>query len=212
MARYLAWLDREAPAGRVDEIEAVKRLEALRAETQVLKEISFDTISGAGPNGAIVHYRVTSATNRKLKPGELFLVDSGAQYQDGTTDVTRTIAIGRPTREMRERFTLVLKGHIAVATARFPKGTRGVEIDAFARRALWQRGPRLRPRHRPRRRQLSVGARGAAEDLQARHVPLEPGMIVSNEPGYYKAGAYGIRIENLLLVTELEAVPAASAR
>ena len=106
------------------------------AETQALKDISFDTISGSGPNGAIVHYRVTEATNRRLKTGELFLVDSGAQYQDGTTDVTRTVAIGRPNQEMRERFTLVLKGHIAIATTRFPKGTTGGQIDAFARRAL----------------------------------------------------------------------------
>ncbi len=207
MARYLAWLDREAPAGRVDEIEAVKRLEALRAETQVLKEISFDTISGAGPNGAIVHYRVTSATNRKLKSGELFLVDSGAQYQDGTTDVTRTIAIGRPTAEMRERFTLVLKGHIAVATARFPKGTAGVQIDAFARQALWQHG--LDFDHGTGHgvgSYLSVHE-GPQSISKRSQVPLEPGMIVSNEPGYYKPGGYGIRIENLLLVTDLEAVP-----
>ena len=206
MARYLAWLDRETPSARVDEIQAVRRLEELRAETQVLKEISFDTISGSGPHGAIVHYRVTSATNRQLAPGELFLVDSGAQYQDGTTDVTRTIAIGHPTAEMRERFTLVLKGHIAVATARFPKGTPGVQIDAFARHALWQRG--LDFDHGTGHgvgSYLSVheGPQGISKRA---HVPLEPGMIVSNEPGYYKAGAYGIRIENLLLVTELEAV------
>jgi Xaa-Pro aminopeptidase len=207
MARYLAWLDREAPAGRVDEIEAVKRLEALRAETQVLKEISFDTISGAGPNGAIVHYRVTSATNRTLKSGELFLVDSGGQYQDGTTDVTRTIAIGRPTAEMRERFTLVLKGHIAVATARFPKGTTGVQIDAFARQALWQHG--LDFDHGTGHgvgSYLSVHE-GPQSISKRSQVPLEPGMIVSNEPGYYKPDGYGIRIENLLLVTDLEAVP-----
>ena len=117
-----------------------RRLEELRAETQALKEISFDTISGSGPNGAIVHYRVNTATNRALKPGELYLVDSGAQYLDGTTDVTRTVAIGSPTREMQERFTLVLKGHIAIATARFPKGTRGIDLDPFARRALWEAG------------------------------------------------------------------------
>ena len=207
MARYLAWLDREAPTGRLDEMEAVKRLEALRAETQVLKEISFDTISGAGPNGAIVHYRVTSTTNRKLRPGELFLVDSGAQYQDGTTDVTRTIAIGRPTPEMREHFTLVLKGHIAVATARFPTGTPGVQIDAFARQALWQRG--LDFDHGTGHgigSYLSVheGPQGISKRSQ---VPLEPGMIVSNEPGYYKPGSYGIRIENLLIVTDPEALP-----
>src|SRR6185437_9860933 len=168
--------------------------------------ISFDTISGAGANGAIVHYRVTTATNRKLAPGELYLVDSGGQYLDGTTDITRTIAIGPPTAEMRERFTLVLKGHIAIATARFPKGTRGVDMDGFARRALWERGldfdhgtghgvgSYLSVHEGPQ----SISRRGM--------VPLEPGMIISNEPGYYKEGSYGIRIENLVLVTEPEKV------
>jgi Xaa-Pro aminopeptidase len=206
MARYLSWLDAKAPAGGLDEIEAVKRLEAFRAETQALKEISFDTISGAGPNGAIVHYRVTSGTNRKLAPGELFLVDSGAQYEDGTTDVTRTIAIGRPTQEMRERFTLVLKGHIAVATTRFPKGTTGAQIDAFARRALWHYG--LDFDHGTGHGIGSyLSVHEGPQSLSKRSaVPLEPGMIVSNEPGYYKAGAYGIRIENLMLVTPLEPV------
>ena len=207
MARYLAWLDREAGSGRLDEITAARQLETLRAETQALKEISFDTISGSGPNGAIVHYRVTTATNRKLKTGELFLVDSGAQYQDGTTDITRTVAIGKPTREMQERFTLVLKGHIAVALARFPKGTRGIDLDPFARRALWAAGldfdhgtghgvgSYLSVHEGPQ----SISKRGM--------VPLESGMIISNEPGYYKEDAYGIRIENLVLVTEPEKVP-----
>ena len=137
---FLAWLDREAETGRLDEITVAQKLETIRSETQALKEISFDTISGSGPNGAIVHYRVTTATNRKLKSGELYLVNSGAQYLDGTTDVTRTVAIGTPTREMQERFTLVLKGHIAIATARFPKDTRGIDLDPFARRALWDAG------------------------------------------------------------------------
>jgi Xaa-Pro aminopeptidase len=202
VVRFLAWLDREAPKGGVDEIGATQQLETMRAETQALKEISFDTISGAGSDGAIVHYRVTRATNRKLGAGELFLVDSGAQYLDGTTDVTRTVAIGRPTREMQERFTLVLKGHIAVATTLFPKGTRGIELDPFARRALWAAGcdfdhgtghgigSYLSVHEGPQ----SISRRGMAV--------LEPGMIVSNEPGYYKEGAYGIRIENLILVTE----------
>jgi Xaa-Pro aminopeptidase len=207
MARFLAWLDREAPSGRVSEIEAVTHLEGLRAETQVLKEISFDTISGSGPHGAIVHYRVTAATNRTIKSGELFLVDSGGQYEDGTTDVTRTIAIGSPTQEMRERFTLVLKGHIAISTARFPKATAGAHLDAFARRALWQQG--LDFDHGTGHgvgSYLSVheGPQGLSKRS---HVPLEPGMIVSNEPGYYKAGRYGIRIENLLVVTDAEAIP-----
>ena len=206
MARFLAWLDREAPSGRVDEIGAVTHLEGLRAETQALKEISFDTISGSGAHGAIVHYRVTAATNRKLRSGELFLVDSGAQYEDGTTDVTRTIAIGPPTQEMRERFTLVLKGHIAISTARFPKATAGAHLDAFARRALWQQG--LDFDHGTGHgvgSYLSVheGPQGLSKRS---YVPLEPGMIVSNEPGYYKPGHYGIRIENLLIVTDAEAI------
>ena len=206
VARFLAWLDREAPSGRLDEIVCSIALEKIRSETQALKEISFDTISGAGANGAIVHYRVTEPTNRKLKPGELYLVDSGAQYLDGTTDITRTVAVGKPTREMQERFTLVLKGHIAIATARFPKGTRGIDLDPFARRALWSAGldfdhgtghgvgSYLSVHEGPQ----SISKRGM--------VALEPGMIISNEPGYYKAGAYGIRIENLVLVTEPEKV------
>jgi len=204
VVRYLAWLDREAAGGKLDEISASRKLEEVRAETQALKEISFDTISGSGPNGAIVHYRVTTATNRKMKAGELFLLDSGAQYIDGTTDITRTIAIGKPTREMQERFTLVLKGHIAIATARFPKGTRGIDLDPFARRALWDVGldfdhgtghgvgSYLSVHEGPQ----SISKRGM--------VALEPGMICSNEPGYYKEGAYGIRLENLILVTEPE--------
>ena len=207
MARYLAWLDREAPWGRIDEIQAVMQLETMRAETQALKEISFDTISGSGANGAIVHYRVTEASNRRLAQGELFLVDSGAQYQDGTTDVTRTVAVGKPTQEMRERFTLVLKGHIGLSMLRFPKGTTGAHIDAFARKALWDAGldfdhgtghgvgSYLSVHEGPQ----SISKRG--------HVALEPGMIISNEPGYYKAGASGIRIENLILVSEPQMVP-----
>jgi Xaa-Pro aminopeptidase len=202
VVRFLAWLDREAPGGGLDEIAVSRRLETIRSETQALKEISFDTISGAGANGAIVHYRVTTATNRKLRPGELYLVDSGAQYLDGTTDITRTVAIGIPSPEMRERFTLVLKGHIAIATARFPKGTRGVDLDPFARRALWEAGldfdhgtghgigSYLSVHEGPQ----SISKRGMTV--------LESGMIVSNEPGYYKEGAYGIRIENLVLVEE----------
>jgi len=207
IVRHLAWLDRQAARGELDEIAVVRELEAMRSATQALKEIAFDTICGAGANGAIVHYRVTTASNRKLKPGELLLIDSGAQYLEGTTDVTRTIAIGEPTRQMQERFTLVLKGHIAMATARFPKGTRGIELDAFARRALWQAGldfdhgtghgvgSYLAVHEGPQ----TISRRGMAV--------LEPGMIVSNEPGYYQEGAYGIRIENLLLVKEGEMLP-----
>ena len=207
MVRFLAWLDREAPQGTVDEISAARKLEAFRAETGKLRDLSFDTISGSGPNGAIVHYRVTTATNRTLQPGELFLVDSGGQYADGTTDVTRTIAIGTPSAEMCERYTCVLKGHIAIATSRFPLGTRGIELDSFARRALWAHGLDfdhgtghgvgcyLSVHEGPQ----SISKRGMAV--------LEPGMICSNEPGYYKEGAYGIRIENLEIVTPAAAIP-----
>lgn len=202
MVRYLAWLEDAAAGGSLDEITAVTKLEQMRAETQQLRDISFDTISGSGPNGAIVHYRVTERTNRKLQCGELFLLDSGAQYEDGTTDITRTMAIGEPTAEMRERFTLVLQGHIAIATARFPKGTRGIDLDPFARRALWQHG--LDYDHGTGHgvgSYLSVHE-GPQSISRAGMVALEPGMICSNEPGYYKQGHYGIRLENLVLVTE----------
>ncbi|HRN84258.1 MAG TPA: aminopeptidase P family protein, partial [Hyphomicrobium sp.] len=205
VVRFLAWLDSAVAEGeRVDEIQAVIALEEQRAASGALKEISFDTISGSGPNGAIVHYRVTEATNRKLRTGELFLIDSGAQYLDGTTDITRTVAIGTPTAEMRERFTLVLKGHIAIATARFPKGTRGLDLDPFARRALWAHG--LDYDHGTGHgigSYLSVHE-GPQSISRAGHAMIEPGMIISNEPGYYKEGAYGIRIENLVLVIEPE--------
>ncbi len=202
LVRYLAWLDREAPTGMLDEITAVEKLETLRAQTQQLKEISFPTIAGSGANGAIVHYRVSTKSNRKLGPGELFLVDSGAQYQDGTTDVTRTIVIGTPAEDMCERFTLVLKAHIAIATARFPKGTRGIQLDTLARQPFWQAGmdydhgtghgvgSYLSVHEGPQ----SISKRGMAN--------IEPGMIISNEPGYYRTGAFGIRLENLEVVTE----------
>src|SRR5262245_420291 len=207
MARFLAWLEAQGSTGTLDEIAAARQLENLRRETQALKEISFDTISGAGPNGAIVHYRVTTATNRSLRAGELYLVDSGAQYLDGTTDITRTVALGMPTREMQERFTLVLKGHIAIATARFPVGTRGVDLDAFARRALWEAG--LDFDHGTGHGVGSyLSVHEGPQNISKRGTtPLEPGMIISNEPGYYKAGAYGIRIENLVLVEEPRGVP-----
>ncbi len=210
VCRFLAWLDRETPTGHVDEIAAARKLEAFRQETGLLKEISFDTISGAGSNGAIVHYRPLRSTNRKLAKGELYLVDSGAQYLDGTTDITRTIAIGSPTEEMRQRVTLVLKGHIAIATVRFPKGTRGVDIDGMARRALWLAG--LDFDHGTGHgvgSYLSVheGPQSISKNgMQA----FEPGMIVSNEPGFYKEGAYGIRLETLLLVTPPAKIPGGS--
>ncbi len=171
-----------------------------------MKDLSFDTISGSGPNGAIVHYRVTQATNRLLRAGDLYLTDSGGQYEDGTTDITRTIAIGKPSDEMRRRFTSVLKGHIAVAMARFPKATPGIQIDAYARQAMWAEGldfdhgtghgvgSFLSVHEGPQ----SISRRGMAA--------LEPGMICSNEPGFYKPGVYGIRLENLVIVTPPAAI------
>lgn len=204
VTRFLAWLDENAGESEIDEITAVKALEGFRRETNALREISFDTIAGSGGNGAIVHYRVNATTNRLLTPGELFLIDSGAQYEDGTTDITRTVAIGEPTGEMRHRFTLVLKGHIAIATARFPKGTRGRDLDPFARRALWQAG--LDYDHGTGHgvgSYLSVHE-GPVSISRANAEPLRPGMILSNEPGYYREDHYGIRIENLVLVNEPE--------
>jgi Xaa-Pro aminopeptidase len=209
MAKFLAWFDRETPAGRLTEIDAVAALETFRRETGALKDVSFPTIAGAGPHGAIVHYRVTRASNRRIAPGELFLVDSGAQYQDGTTDLTRTIAVGTPTREMRGNFTRVLKGHIALSRAVFPEGTTGAQLDSFARQYLWAAG--LDFDHGTGHgvgSYLSVHE-GPARISKLGTTALERGMILSNEPGYYKTGAYGIRIENLVLVTEAPAVPGA---
>jgi len=202
VANFLAWFDREAPTGKLTEIDAVAALETFRRETGLLKELSFPTISGAGPNGAIVHYRVTRATNRKIAPGDLFLVDSGAQYQDGTTDITRTICVGAPTAEMRERFTRVLKGHIAIARAVFPEGATGAQLDSFARQYLWAAGIDF-----DHGTGHGVGSylsvhEGPARISKLGTAPLKRGMILSNEPAYYKAGSYGIRIENLVLVTE----------
>ncbi|GIK98579.1 MAG: Xaa-Pro aminopeptidase [Alphaproteobacteria bacterium] len=210
IVRFLCWLDAEAPKGAVTELEAAERLHGCRRENALFRDLSFDTIAGAGPNGAIVHYRSTEKTNRKLAPGEIFLLDSGAQYLDGTTDITRTMIVGRVPdgplgAEMRDRFTRVLKGHIAIATARFPKGTSGSQLDTLARAALWQAG--LDYDHGTGH---GVGSYlGVHEGPQRisklpNRVGLEPGMIVSNEPGYYKTGAYGIRIENLVVVTALD--------
>src|SRR6266516_3508577 len=205
MARFLAWLDREAPGGKLTEIDAVAALETFRRETGVLKDVSFPTIAGAGPNGAIVHYRVTRSSNRRIAPGELFLVDSGAQYEDGTTDITRTIAVGTPSEEMREHFTRVLKGHIALARALFPDGTTGAQLDSFARQYLWAAG--LDFDHGTGH---GVGSYLSVHESPARisklgTIALKRGMILSNEPGYYKTGAYGIRVENLVLVVEARA-------
>jgi Xaa-Pro aminopeptidase len=200
VTRFLAWLDREAPKGTLTEIDAVAALESFRRETGLLKDISFPTIAGAGPNGAVVHYRVTRETNRKLGLNELFLIDSGAQYEDGTTDITRTVAVGQPTEEMRDRFTRVLKGHIGIATAVFPENTSGAQLDPFARASLWQAG--LDFDHGTGHgvgSYLSVHE-GPARISKLGHVALRRGMILSNEPGYYKTAEYGIRIENLVLV------------
>lgn len=201
LCRFLAWLAAEAPKGRVTELDAADRLAAFRSDGAFYRGDSFPTIAGAAANGAIVHYRADLASNRTLEPGSLFLLDSGGQYLDGTTDVTRTVAIGQPTEEMRSRFTLVLKGHIAIARARFPRGTLGSQLDVLARRALWAEG--LDYDHGTGHgvgHYLCVheGPQGISK-LPSR-APLEPGMVVSNEPGYYKASSFGIRIENLVAV------------
>ncbi len=210
LTRFLAWLAERAATGDLGEIAASDQLEAFRRAGEHFRDLSFPTISGAGANGAIVHYRATERSERRLAPGTLYLVDSGAQYLDGTTDVTRTVAIGTPSAEMRDRFTRVLKGHIALATCRFPKGTTGSQLDALARHALWQAG--LDYDHGTGH---GVGSylgvhEGPQRISKAPNTqPLLPGMIVSDEPGYYKAGAYGIRIENLVLVVPVAAAAGA---
>jgi len=203
MAKFLHWLSIEGTKGGQTEISVSDRLQAFREETGALVDLSFDTISGSGPNGAIVHYKASAETCRPVESGTLLLVDSGGQYRDGTTDITRTMAIGTPSDEMRHRFTLVLKGHIALACARFPAGTRGSQLDVLARQFLWAEaldyahgtghgvGSFLSVHEGPQRIATASGDE-----------PLQPGMILSNEPGYYKTGAYGIRIENLVLVVE----------
>ena len=205
MARFLAWLASEAPKGKLTEIDAVAALEAERLKTGLLKDVSFPTIAGAGPNAALPHYRVTDASNRRIGPG-IFLVDSGGQYEDGTTDITRTMAIGTPSAEMKDRYTRVLKGHVAISRAVFVKGTSGAQLDALARLPLWQAG--LDFDHGTGH---GVGSYLSVHEGPQRlsrlgTTPLEPGMILSNEPGYYKVGEYGIRIENLIVVKE-RAIP-----
>jgi Xaa-Pro aminopeptidase len=210
VSRFLRWVETEAPKGGLDEIIASDKLEALRHEHGDLRDLSFDTISAYGPNGALPHYKGTAESNLPFKPGTLYLVDSGGQYQDGTTDITRTVPIGEPTAEMIDRFTRVLKGHIAIATALFPKGTRGSQLDSFARRPLWEAGldyahgtghgvGAFLAVHEGPQRISPVGSSQSGGDE-----PLQAGMILSNEPGYYKAGEYGIRIENLVLVVDKE--------
>jgi Xaa-Pro aminopeptidase len=203
VTRLLHWLAIEAPKGTVTELDIVDRVYGFRADSNLLRDASFDTIAGAGPNGAITHYRVTPDTCRTVAPDDIVLIDSGGQYLDGTTDITRTVAIGAPLLEHRERFTRVLQGHIALARARFPKGTTGQALDALARLPLWQAG--LDYDHGTGH---GVGSFLSVHEGPQRiakagtGVSLEPGMILSNEPGYYKTGAYGFRIENLVLVVE----------
>ncbi|MBS7587566.1 aminopeptidase P family protein [Ancylobacter defluvii] len=200
LVRFLAWFDAEAPKGELTEIDCVAALESFRRDTGLLKDLSFPSIAGAGPNGALPHYRVSEASNRQLNPGELFVIDSGAQYEDGTTDVTRTLPVGEPSDEMRDRYTRVLKGHIAVARAVFPQGTSGAQLDPFARQFLWAAG--LDFDHGTGH---GVGAylsvhEGPARISKLGTVPLEAGMVLSDEPGFYKEGGFGIRLENLIVV------------
>lgn len=206
LTRFLAWFDAEAPKGGLDELSAAERLRQFRAETNSLEDLSFDTISAAGPNAALPHYRVSAETNLPIRNDSIYLVDSGGQYRDGTTDVTRTMVVGTPTAEMQDRFTRVLKGHIALARAIFPAGTKGVQLDALARQHLWAAGldynhgtghgvgSYLSVHEGPQRIAAAWSAQPGNDE------PLQPGMILSNEPGYYKQGDYGIRIENLVLV------------
>jgi Xaa-Pro aminopeptidase len=213
LSRFLHWLSVEAPGGSITEMAAADRLQAFREATGLLRDLSFDTISGSGPNGAIVHYRVSEETNRTLEPSSVFLLDSGGQYPDGTTDVTRTVWIAgaeEPPADVKDRFTRVLKGHIALANAVFPKGTKGSQLDVLARQHLWQAGVDyahgtghgvgsfLSVHEGPQRIAKTGGAQPGGEQ------ELIAGMILSNEPGYYKTGHYGIRIENLLLVEPRE--------
>jgi len=204
LSRFLHWISVEGPKGGQDELTVFDKVLQFREETGALVTPSFDTISGSGPNGAIVHYRASEDTNRPVETGTLLLVDSGGQYKDGTTDITRTVAIGTPSDEMRHNFTLVLKGHIALGTAQFPQGTRGSQLDVLARQFLWAEGldyahgtghgvgSFLGVHEGPQR----IATYGGGDE------PLQAGMILSNEPGYYKTGGYGIRIENLVLVVE----------
>jgi Xaa-Pro aminopeptidase len=212
VCRFLHWLDEVGPRGGESELSAAAKLLALRHEVADFRDESFPAISGAGEHGAIIHYRVTEESNRPIRPDETYLIDSGAQYTDGTTDITRTVWIGpgAPSAELRERSTRVLKGHIAIATLLFPQGTHGGHLDAFARRALWQRG--LDYDHGTGHgvgSYLSVHEGPVSLSRLARPIAIAAGMILSNEPGYYLPDRYGIRHENLLLVQPAE-LPAAS--
>jgi Xaa-Pro aminopeptidase len=207
LAKFLQWFDEEAPKGELTEIGIVTALESFRREDETCVDASFDTISGAGPNGAIVHYRVTTKTDRRLNAGEIMLVDSGAQYLSGTTDITRTLYTGAATAEQKDRYTRVLKGMIAISLARFPKGTTGAQIDVLARQYLWQDG--VTYNHGTGHGVGAfLGVHEGPVGISSRYAtPFEAGNVVSNEPGYYKAGEYGIRIENLIVVREAESFP-----
>ena len=212
MVEFLAWLEREAPKGGLTEIDVVRRLEGFRAATNALREIAFDTICGAGAHGAIVHYRVTEASNAPVRSGEILLVDSGGQYADGTTDITRTLPIGPVRPDARAPYTRVLQGVIALSRLRFPKGLAGRDIEAVARVPLWLAGQDY-----DHGTGHGVGSylcvhEGPARLSRLSEVPLAPGMILSNEPGYYREGAFGIRIENLMAVIEAPALAGADAR
>ncbi len=213
LTRFLCWMAREAPNGHLTEIDAAEALEGYRRQIDSLTDLSFDSISGAAPHAALPHYRVTNSSNRRINRDEIYLIDSGGQYPDGTTDVTRTMIVGTPTSEMKDRFTRVLKGHIALATARFPEGTTGAALDAFARKPLWDAG--LDYDHGTGHGVGSyLSVHEGPQNISKRPVlqSLKPGMICSNEPGYYKEGEYGIRIENLVVVTEGRDVPGGDRR
>lgn len=207
MVRFLCWLDGAALEGDQNEVTIARKLAEFRHAGGMLKDLSFDTISGLGPNAAIPHYRVSNTSALPMKKNEIYLIDSGAQYQDGTTDITRTVILGEPTPEMKDRFTRVLKGMIALSRIRFPKGTCGSQLDVLARQPQWLAG--LDFDHGTGHgvgSYLSVHE-GPARINKSDRTPLEPGMILSNEPGYYKEAQYGIRIENLILVREPETIP-----
>ncbi len=212
MVRFLSWLDCEAPKGGLTEIDVVKALEGFRRETNALQDISFETICGAGPNGAIVHYRVSEASNRPVRRNELLLIDSGGQYLDGTTDITRTVIVGTPSDLHRACYTRVLQGMIAISRARFPVGVAGCHLDALARYPLWTAG--MDYDHGTGHgvgSYLSVHE-GPAGLSRRSDMALEAGMILSNEPGYYREGAFGIRIENLIVVQDVPPLAGADDR
>jgi Xaa-Pro aminopeptidase len=210
LVRFLKWFEETAPQGGLTEMSAADKLRGFREATGQLRDLSFDTISATGPNGAIPHYKVTDESSLPIEPGQLYLVDSGGQYRNGTTDVTRVMPVGEPSEEMRDRFTRVLRGHIAIATAIFPDGTTGAQLDSFARRPLWEIGcdfahgtghgvgAYLSVHEGPQR--IAQPFYPGGQSLE----PLRAGMFLSNEPGYYKAGEYGIRIENLVLIVPAE--------